>query len=132
MSICECYEQLNTRYCGMPLTLHVCNGTKERDECLCNGLEEKCDFYPEKRKKANNELNTAEMWLAAQKDGETYVTDFLHTSYQKEEGFFINDSHSYIDTPSLNEWMNKMWRKQEKRKLTIKEAEKEFGIKIIN
>lgn len=129
---CDCYEQMNTTYCSMPLTLHVCNGTKERSECSCNGDEAKCNFYPEKRKKANNELNTAEMWLAAQKDGETYVTNFRNTSYQKDKGFLINDEYKYSDTPSLAEWMNKMWKKQEKRKLTKEQAEKEFDIKIVD
>lgn len=129
---CNFYKQIHTTYCGMPSILHVCNGTKNRNECTCDGNEAMCDFYPERRYKSKNLLTTAEMWLAAQKDGETYVTDFLHTSYQKDEGFFVNDKYKYIDTPSLAEWMNKMWKKQEKRKLTKEQAEKEFDIKIVD
>ena len=39
--ICDCYD----------LQIHVCNGTKEREQCLCGGNVELCDFYPEKRVK---------------------------------------------------------------------------------
>ena len=30
-------------------TKQICNGTREREECHCNGDERQCDFYPEKR-----------------------------------------------------------------------------------
>ena len=48
MKICDCYRAEEN-------WLHeigVCFGTKERDPCSCGGDESKCDFYPEKRKKA--------------------------------------------------------------------------------
>lgn len=44
-NICESYR---SNYYGVD----VCFGTKERDACSCNGDENKCDFYPEKREKA--------------------------------------------------------------------------------
>lgn len=131
MSLCSCYEQVQSRYCGMPLTLHVCNGTKEREECTCYGEEAKCDFYPEKRNEATEPLSTAEMWLAAQDDGETYVTDYMNTSYSKENGFWSKNDQKKDMTLSLDDWMNAMWKKQEKRKMTIEQAEKEFDIKIV-
>ena len=130
MEKCSCYHE--THGAGFGMGRGVCYGTRECEYCWCDGDESKCDFYPEKRKKANKELNTAEMWLAAQIDGETYKTDFCDTSYSKEEGFFTKDKTAYFTTPSLNDWMNAMWRKQEKRKLTKEEAEKEFDIKIID
>lgn len=40
---CECYQ---------PDFGGTCNGTKERDHCMCNGEMESCDFYPEVREKA--------------------------------------------------------------------------------
>lgn len=40
--ICDCYDILNKR----------CNGTRERDKCMCGGIEANCDFYPEKKTKA--------------------------------------------------------------------------------
>lgn len=131
MSLCSCYEQVQSRYCGMPLTLHVCNGTKEREECTCYGVESQCSFYPEKRNKANNLLSTAEMWISAQDDGETYVTDYMNTSYSKDDGFWSKNDQKKDITLSLNDWMNAMWKKQEKRKMTIEQAEKEFDIKIV-
>ena len=110
----------------------VCYGTRECEYCWCDGEESECDFYPEKREKAKKSLNTAEMWLAAQEDNEVYVTDFLNTSYSKSNGFFASDKYKCVDTPTLNDWMNAMWRKQEKRQLTREEAEKEFDIKIVD
>ena len=37
---------------GMCKVRSECWGTRERDECSCGGDTEKCDFYPEKRKKS--------------------------------------------------------------------------------
>jgi hypothetical protein len=62
MSKCECYHTRKTlRYTYNPITgspiphdieVGVCWGTKECDECRCEGDESKCDFYPEVRAKA--------------------------------------------------------------------------------
>lgn len=41
----KCYETL----------VGVCSGTRELDECNCNGDRCKCDFYPEIRIEANKE-----------------------------------------------------------------------------
>ena len=35
-------------YIPMTMEYGVCLGTKECDECTCEGNEAKCDFYPEK------------------------------------------------------------------------------------
>lgn len=138
MEKCNCYHV--TAYMGYSRDTDStynyeraeCWGTKERETCRCGGDKSKCDFYPEIREKAKKEFNTAEMWLAAQKDGETYVTDYHNTSYSKEDGFWSQKLDNFCDTPSLNDWMNAMWRKQEKRKLTKEQAEKEFGVKIVD
>lgn len=37
------------------ITVGVCWGTKEIDECKCNGDRTQCDFYPEVREKARAE-----------------------------------------------------------------------------
>lgn len=137
MGKCDCYRERNTtRYNGIwgmqNYIESYCTGTKECEICNCGADMSKCDFYPEVREKAKKELNTAEMWLAAQKDGETYKTGFCSTTYSKEEGFCSDKKEVLYKAPSLNEWMNAMWRKQEKRKLTKEEAEKEFDIKIID
>ena len=64
---CDCYEVIKrTRYVYHPLTGQplgydaeegVCNGTKERDNCDCNGDMTKCDFYSEVRKKARKDTS---------------------------------------------------------------------------
>ena len=66
MKKCDCYHtQPKTRYTYNPITgqpiahdieVGVCWGTKETDECSCNGDRTKCDFYPEVRKKARKEF----------------------------------------------------------------------------
>ncbi len=43
LAICSSYDEY----------WEVCRGTKEIDSCSCQGLMEKCDFYPEVREKAN-------------------------------------------------------------------------------
>ena len=59
MNKCECYEEreviddysfnFDRRLIG------ICNGTKERDRCLCSGNPVKCDFYPGIREKARRQ-----------------------------------------------------------------------------
>ena len=57
MSKCSCYHTRKQQvyghtgfgpYCREE-TVGECWGTKERDQCSCNGNTIKCDFYPEKR-----------------------------------------------------------------------------------
>lgn len=38
---CSCYHEEYGK--------KVCWGTREKDECNCNGFTKYCDFYPEKR-----------------------------------------------------------------------------------
>ena len=62
MNKCHCYHtQKKTLYTydqwsGRPIAhdieVGICWGTKECDECSCEGDETKCDFYPEVREKA--------------------------------------------------------------------------------
>lgn len=110
-----------------------CSGTKEIDACSCCGDESKCDFYPNKRKNAENTqtFNTAEMWINADKDGETYIEINGDASYSKETGF-VMENLNIPNTLTLSDWLIKRWQIQEKRKMTKAEAEKEFGIKIID
>lgn len=66
----------------------VCYGTRECEECSCNGDKSKCNFYPEKRK-GNKSMNTAEMRIKAQEDGMCYETieqgpDAVALYYQKK------------------------------------------------
>ena len=65
MNKCKCYHTQNKlRYTYNPITgspiphdieVGVCWGTRECDECRCEGDETKCDFYPEIRAKAKKE-----------------------------------------------------------------------------
>lgn len=45
MDICSCHH--------VEYGKQVCWGTKEMEECSCGGDESKCNFYPDKRVKAN-------------------------------------------------------------------------------
>lgn len=58
---CNSYETIE-RLCYTPFctnayykTVGICNGTRERDECSCDGDRTKCDFYPDVREKAIQE-----------------------------------------------------------------------------
>lgn len=66
MMRCDCYRiESKRKYTYNPatgepirhdITVGVCWGTKEIDECSCNGDRTKCDFYPEVREKAKKDL----------------------------------------------------------------------------
>lgn len=108
----------------------ICNGTKECEECSCNGDVSKCDFYPEKRKK-DKRMNTAEMWLKAQEDGYCYETNkkpILY--YQKNKGLFDQDN-CFCGTgvwDYFDDLMNEQWCLCT---MTKSEAEAKFNIKIV-
>lgn len=63
---CDCYRiESKRKYTYNPITreldkhditVGVCWGTREIDECNCNGNRTKCDFYPEVREKAKKEF----------------------------------------------------------------------------
>lgn len=65
MKKCDCYHiESKHKYIYHPITrepikhnitVGVCWGTKEIDECNCGGDETKCDFYPHVREKAKKE-----------------------------------------------------------------------------
>lgn len=66
MKKCDCYHtQKKLRYTYNPITgspiphdieVGVCWGTKECDECDCNGDRINCSFYPHVREKAKKEI----------------------------------------------------------------------------
>lgn len=46
----------------------ICYGTRECEECSCGGNREKCDFYPEYRKKS---VTNADRMIEMLKSGDT-------------------------------------------------------------
>ena len=56
---CECYEEREViDYYSLNSDrklIGICNGTKERDRCSCDGNPAKCDFYPEIKEKAHRQ-----------------------------------------------------------------------------
>lgn len=142
MEICKCWEEKQqiARWDGNePIckTIQICNGTKEREICFCNGDESKCKFYPEKRK-GSKSMNTAEMWIQAQEDGKYYITISNHDDkiiYNKNTGLLYNDDKS-LCTPAdywytFDSLMQEQWACCDNY-MTKQEAEKKFGIKIID
>lgn len=138
MEKCKCWEETK-RIVGwyrdepMHKTVQICNGTKEREECSCNGDKSKCNFYPENRKESKT-MNTAEMWIKAQEDGKTYLlmNEKIKIFYKKDKGFFDQDGWSIsLDRfNDINSLMNRKWQ-ETMPALTKSEAEAKFNIKII-
>jgi hypothetical protein len=58
MKQCDCHHTTTyTRCDGLKAFMkHECWGTRERDECSCGGDKTKCDFYPDVREKALQEI----------------------------------------------------------------------------
>ena len=122
MEKCECW------HCG------TCWGTKECEECTCDGDTTKCNFYPEKRKE-KKVMNTAEMWIKAQEDGMCYEAIMSQSTseelfYQKNHGLFDGDGYEFMldNMESFDEFMSMEWRL---RTMTKSEAEAKFNIKIV-
>ena len=110
-----------------------CLGTKEVETCSCGGDESKCDFYPEKRKAAQKTLNTAEMWLKAQEDGKTYIVKQQTLCYSKQRGLFhATNCHSNFNNFTLDKFLSLEWTEMREEIMTKAEAEKKFGIRIVD
>lgn len=83
-------------------------------------------------------MNTAEMWINAQKDGCTYECPNEELLYSKKVGLVENDAFNEPVHPSQFEsWeytfdklMSFEWKRADGY-MTIKEAEEKYGIKII-
>ena len=64
MKICNCYDETEIFYNSFGVRqskiIQRCLGTKECDECSCGGDRAKCDFYPQVREKAKNEVSIKE------------------------------------------------------------------------
>ena len=136
MGQCKCYEarlepiETNSIF---QHTYGVCLGTKEVDRCNCGGVEFKCDFYPEKRKVAQKTLNTAEMWLKAQEDGKTYIVKQQTLCYSKQRGLFhATNCHSNFNNFTLDKFLSLEWTEMREEIMTKAEAEKKFGIRIVD
>ena len=138
MGQCDCYNVRIDRIYGNEVKYGVCLGTKEVDRCNCGGDESKCDFYPEKRKAAEKMLNTAEMWLKAQEDGKTYIVKQKTLAYSKERGlFYVTDLTSYNYLKDFKNWkfdqlLSLEWTEMSETIMTKAEAEKKFGIRIVD
>ena len=137
---CNCYEtRLEPMETNPKLRriYGVCLGTKEIDRCNCDGDKSKCDFYPTKRKAAEKMLNTAEMWLKAQEDGKTYIVKQKTLAYSKERGlFYVTDLTSYNYRKDFKNWkfdqlLSREWTEMSETIMTKAEAEKKFGIGIV-
>ena len=133
MGQCDCYNVRIDRIYGNEMKYGVCLGTKEIDRCDCGGDESKCDFYPEKRKVAQKTLNTAEMWLKAQEDGKTYIVKQQTLCYSKQRGlFYATNCHSNFNNFTLDKFLSLEWTEMREEIMTKAEAEKKFGIRIVD
>lgn len=135
MDKCKCWEEETKRivgwYRGEPIhkTVQICNGTKEREECSCEGNKSKCNFYPENRKESKS-MNTAEMWIKAQEDGKSYYCGDVE--YQKDIGLVeigTQERWPLNAWTSLDKLMEEEW--EQYQTMTKSEAEAKFNIKIV-
>ncbi len=147
--ICDCYHSL-------PNNEGECWGTRERERCYCNGDTRHCAYYPEKRNattdaenegedmsKKKTSLNTAEMWLKAQKDGKTYVSDCA--MYSKAAGCvdrefrnlalvlgaWVYGKDNEDKKRELDNLMSTRWY-EEAPTMTRAEAESKLGVRIVD
>lgn len=135
MERCNCWEEKEVimgYYHDYPMkkVKQICNGTREREECSCDGDESKCNFYPEKRKE--KKMTTIDMVIQATKDGKTYKADDMR--YNSKLGFhdikgrkWNRDAFTYVNEIfSIDKWQLKP-----DNEMTKSEAEARFNIKIV-
>ena len=111
-----------------------CLGTKECEPCSCGGIEACCDFYPERREKANKEkkkMNTAEMWLKAQENGKMYCS--IDLGYSAKTGFIdmMNGTAWPIDSVATIDEIFSWDDWEEVKTMTKAQAEEALGVKIV-
>ena len=79
-------------------------------------------------------MNTAEMWLAAQEDGEVYYSKDAEGLYSKELGLvereYINEKIDLRDFPSFEDLMKSEWKKV--IIMNKKEVYEKFGVMVID
>lgn len=135
MDKCSCWEKkkVYTGWYGVTPIYYkikqICNGTKEQDECSCDGDVTKCNFYSEKRKE-NRTMNTAEMWIKAQEDGKTYKC--MDMRYNKSLGFHDENKSKWCGYAFnyVNDIFSLQWDVY-LEEMTKSEAEDRFNIKIV-
>lgn len=104
----------------LPVVRCECWGTKERDVVSCAGCADKCHNGGYRAK--DEVLNTASMWMAAQKDGKRYINTRDGVLYSKELGFHKKDGSTIPDI------MDDIWK--EYQIMTKEEAEAILGVVI--
>jgi hypothetical protein len=123
MKKCDCYHiQSTIKYKDdcIPFMAHdgVCWGTREQDICSCGGDKTKCDFYPEVREKALQEMEPEfgewvsvedrlpdvdnDYLCAIQKSKSKYVT--IRSYSQKRKWYGISFGY-YYSQPNVTHWM---------------------------
>ena len=124
MKKCDCYHiESKHKYTYHPITrepikhnttVGVCWGTKEIDECNCDGDRTKCDFYPEVREKAKVEMgednlivsydccppDAATLCIARKEEGKIKV---LHTIHGDEALYTYALLTGNVEWKDLNE-----------------------------
>lgn len=115
---------------------YVCIGVKE--PFVIKDIDVECTEYPEKRNKVAI-MNTAEMWLKAQKDGKIYECLEGDMAYSSKYG--LTDKYNFNEPWGLEAWKNEKERgldcllecewQEMNNVMTIEEAEEKFGIRIV-
>ena len=142
MEKCNCWEEkeiIMGYYLDWPVkkVKQICNGTKEREACDCNGDVSKCNFYPDKRKEKT--MCTLDMMIEAKENGKTYICceSLCPVMYNSTLGFHDKDGDPYYtgddfcninELFSINDWHVFL---NSENVMTKSEAEAKFNIKII-
>jgi len=79
----------------------VCYGTKEREECSCEGDPNKCNFYPEKRN------NTRYMIADTTEKGTIVTADLYRTTLEKISYMDYGDILTEFDIPEYGDVRNR-------------------------
>lgn len=113
--------------------MNLCSCWKEYIKYV---IKEKLQYVSSKKRKEKKIMNTAEMWLQAQKDGLCYKMIISENNgeelfYQKNVGLFDGDGY-VVEFNNFGEFDDFMLNRWEARIMTRAEAEAKFYIKIVD
>lgn len=123
----KCINYIECRYSN---NYGYCKATKNYGLCDCLGNTFECSYYPEKR---NKKMTTLEMMIKAKDNGKAYrANDMLYNIkfgfHDKSGKKWHGDAFEY-----LNDLFDvSVWQEDNTIYMTKSEAEKRYGIKIVD
>lgn len=88
----------------------VCYGTKECEECLCDGDQSECDFYPEKRQKYFETASEEDLFARYANIYQSFLNRLHSLNYSKLLEIFDLDEYRFRTKADIIMELNMLYR----------------------